>query len=240
MHFETEFTCNFIKQFLPPRCQRILEIGCGRGELAARLAREGFAITAIDSDRDSVVAARRCGVDARVATWPDFEDGRFDAVLFTRSLHHIHPLREAVQRAADCLPDGGRIIVEDFAWESADEKTLRWFASASRILNAAGLLVEGDELLDEIALQDDLLEAWRKNHDHDLHTAAEIGAELETGFGKVTTEEVACYFRYLAKAMGRAEGRDAVLEALAGQETALIAAGAIVALGRRFVGTRAG
>ena len=30
----------------------------------------------------------------------------------------------------DCLSDGGRIIVEDFAYESADENTLCWFLSS--------------------------------------------------------------------------------------------------------------
>jgi len=42
------------------------------GEVAACLTQDGYAVIAIDSDRDSVAAARQLGVDARVATWPDF------------------------------------------------------------------------------------------------------------------------------------------------------------------------
>jgi len=138
MQFETRYTYDFVRRFLPHGCRRILEIGCGVGELAARLSKDGYAVIAIDSDRDSIAAARRLGVNAHVATWPDFDQGQFDAVLFTRSLHHIHPLDESVRHAADCLANGGRIIVEDFAYESADEKTLRWFKSAIHLLEAGG------------------------------------------------------------------------------------------------------
>ena len=145
MRFETRYTYDFIKRFLPPECRRILEVGCGTGELAAHLTHDGYAVIAIDSDRDSVAAARRLDVDARVATWPKFDEGHFDAVLFIRSLHHIHPLDESVRHSADSLVEGGLIIVEDFAYESTDEKTLRWFSSAIRLIEATGLLIVSDD-----------------------------------------------------------------------------------------------
>jgi 2-polyprenyl-3-methyl-5-hydroxy-6-metoxy-1,4-benzoquinol methylase len=85
MQFETRYTYDFIKRFLSSQCRSILEVGCGAGELAACLSKDGYSIVAIDSDCDSVAAARRLGVNARVATWPDFASGQFDAVLFTRS-----------------------------------------------------------------------------------------------------------------------------------------------------------
>ena len=175
---------------------------------------------------------------ARVATWPDFDDGHFDAVLFTRSLHHIHPLHESVKHAADSLADGGRVIVEDFAYESADEKTLRWFASAIRFLQAAGLLVEGDEFLNKVLSKTETRSAWRQNHERELHTAAEIGAQLEKVLDHVIKEEAPYYFRYLAGAIVATEKRDAIVRALAEQEADLAADGSIVALGRRFVAER--
>ena len=186
----------------------------------------------------SVTAARRLGVNARVATWPDFDEVHFDAVLFTRSLHHIHPLDESVRHAADSLVKGGLIIVEDFAYESPDEKTLDWFADAIRRLKTAGLLVEGDEFLKEVLSKSDTLDAWRQNHEHELHTAGRIRAQLEEWFDDVVNEEPPYYFRYLAAAIAVPEKRDAILKALAEEEEALAAEGAIVALGRRFVATR--
>jgi SAM-dependent methyltransferase len=234
MRFETRFTYDFIRRSLPRNCRRILEIGCGTGELAARLSRDGCAVIAIDSDSDSIAAARKMGVDARVATWPDFDDGDFDALLFTRSLHHLHPLDQVVKRAADSLTDRGRAIVDDFAYESTDEKTLRWFAGAIRSLKAARLLIEPDELLSKA----ETLKAWRRNHDPDLHTASQIGAQLEKVFDHVIKQNAPYYFRYLASAIVATEKRNTILQALAEEEATMARDGSIVPLGRRFIAMR--
>ena len=67
MRFETRFTKDFVHRSLPSGARLILEIGCGSGELAASLSSDGLAVVAIDSDYDSIVAARQLGVDARLA-----------------------------------------------------------------------------------------------------------------------------------------------------------------------------
>jgi SAM-dependent methyltransferase len=238
MQFETRYTYDFIKRFLPSEWRRILEVGCGTGELAARLSNDGYSVVAIDSDSDSVAAARRLRVDARIATWPNFAGGQFDAILFTRSLHHIHPLAESVRHAAGSLVEGGLIIVEDFAYESADEKTLHWFASALRLLQATGLL-SVDESLNKLLSTTETLDVWRENHEAELHTAAELEFQLEEVLGRVTREDAAYYFRYVANTIGATKKRDAILQAFAEQEETLAADGSIVALGRRFVTARA-
>jgi SAM-dependent methyltransferase len=238
VQFETLYTYNFVERFLPRDCRRILEVGCGTGELAARLLKDGYSVVAIDSDQDCVAAARRLGVDARVATWPDFDEGHFDSVLFTRSLHHIHPLDKSIRHAADSLVEGGLIIVEDFAYESTDEKTLRWFSSVIRLLEATGLLIVSDEFLGEVLSRTDALKAWREHHEDELHTAAEIDAQLEKLLGRVIRESAAYYFRYIATAISATEKRDAILQAFAEQEETLAAEGSTVALGRRFVAAR--
>jgi SAM-dependent methyltransferase len=235
VQFETRYTYNFVERFLPRDCRRILEVGCGKGELAARLLKDGYSVVAIDSDQDSVVAARRLGVDARVATWPDFDGGDFDAVLFTRSLHHIHPLDKSVRHAAESLVEGGLIIVEDFAYESTDEKTLRWFSSVIRLLEATGSLTVGDDLRDKVLSKTQTLKAWRANYESELHTAAAIDAQLEKLFGRVIRESAAYYFRYITNAITATEKHDAILQAFAEQEETLAAEGSIIALGRRFV-----
>jgi SAM-dependent methyltransferase len=238
MRFETRYTYDFIKRFLSPECQCILEVGCGTGELAARLSNDGYSVVAIDSDGVSIATARRLGVDAHVATWPGFASGQFDAVLFSRSLHHIHTLPESIKRAAESLVTGGLIIVEDFAYESTDEKTLRWFASAIRLLEATGLLTVGDESLNKVLSKTETLKAWRENHENELHTAAEIDAQLEKLFGRVIRENAAYYFRYIANAITATEKRDAIVQAFADHEETLVADSSIVSLGRRFVARR--
>jgi len=238
MAFETRYTYDFVKRFLPPEGRRILEIGCGAGELAACLLKDGYEMVAIDSDCDSIAAAQSRGVDARIATWPDFNVGQFDAVLFTRSLHHIHPLEESVARAAKSLTKGGRIIVKDFAYESADEKTLCWFRTAIRSLEATGRLIVDDEFPEKILAKTETLIAWQQCHEHDLHTAAEIGAQLERIFDRLIKEESPYYFRYIAGAIAPSDKRDAILQAFAEQEETMAANGSIAPLGRRFVAMR--
>jgi SAM-dependent methyltransferase len=238
VQFETRYTYNFVERFLPRDCRRILEVGCGKGELAAHLLKDGYSAVAIDSDQDSVAAARRLGVNARVATWPDFDWGHFDAVLFTRSLHHIHPLDKSIRHAADSLVEGGLIIVEDFAYESTDEKTLRWFSSVIRLLEATGSLTVGDDFRDKVLSKTETLKAWRENYESELHTAAAIDVQLEKLFGRAIRESAAYYFRYIANAITATEKRDAILQGFAEQEESLAAEGSIVALGWRFVAAR--
>jgi SAM-dependent methyltransferase len=239
MRFETRYTYDFVERFVPAECRRILEVGCGTGELAAGMFKDARDIVAIDSDPESVAAARSLGVDAHIATWPDFDAGHFDAVLFIRSLHHIHPLDESIRRAAQCLAYGGRVIVEDFAYESVDAKTLHWFTSALHLLDATGSLEPNNEFLERVLSKTETVEAWRQNHENELHTAAEIDAQLEKVFGRVIRENAPYYFRYAANAITATDNRDAILQAFARQEETLSADGSIVALGRRFVAASA-
>jgi SAM-dependent methyltransferase len=238
MNFETQFTRDFIKRSLPAGARRVLEIGCGSGELAASLLQDEVSLIAIDNDADFIAAAQDLGVDARTAAWPDFDDGQFDAVLFTRSLHHMHPLDKAVQRAADSLVIGGRLIVEDFAHETADEKTLQWFADVIDRLDDAGLLIKGDDFLSALRSKTELAKIWRENHESDLHTAANVFAAIRRVFGEAQCEEAPYYFRYLARAIVPTANRDKTLQNLAEQEAELIAGAMILALGRRFVAER--
>lgn len=240
MHFETRYTYDFVKRSLPSKCQRILEVGCGKGDLAAVLWRDGYSVVAIDVDSDSIAAAQELGVDARVATWPDFEDGRFDAVLFTRSLHHIHPLDESIRHLTDSLSERGRVIVEDFAYESVDAKTLRWFDSAVRQLESTPSLTTNNDLLRKVLSKTKTLKAWRKNHENELHAAGEIKAQLEKTFGRVVSEKTAYFFRYAANAIPVTEKRNALLQAFAKEEETLYKNNSIVALGRRFVAAAGG
>ncbi len=238
MQFETQFTRDFIQRSLPAGARRVLEIGCGSGELAASLLQDGVSLIAIDNDADLIAAAKGLGVDARIAAWPNFEDGQFDAVLFTRSLHHMHPLDKAVQRAADSLVIGGRLIVEDFAYEMAEEKTLQWFADVIDRLDCAGLLFKRDDFLTGLRSRTEMVKTWRENHESDLHTAANVFVEIRRVFGETQYEEAPYYFRYLSRAIVPTADRDKILRDFAAEETALISNGTILPLGRRFVAER--
>lgn len=61
-------------KYLPDRNSRILEVGCGNGELAFALQSYGFQIVAIDTGKEAIENTKRLGVDARFAEFPNFDN----------------------------------------------------------------------------------------------------------------------------------------------------------------------
>jgi SAM-dependent methyltransferase len=218
------YTHAFVRAALPEPCHSLLEVGCGNGELAQMLRRDGFEVVAIDSDPDAVQGAVQRGVDARLATWPTALDETFDAILFTRSLHHIHDLKGALDAAVARLRHGGRIIVEDFRAEGASDSARTWFAGLCRLLHTSGALREGVNLA---AILD---RAAPNAHEHELHSSDSIRSVLARR-GAVGEQDAAYFFRYLEPEFVATEAAQAFLD----QELSLIRSGALDALGKRFV-----
>jgi 2-polyprenyl-3-methyl-5-hydroxy-6-metoxy-1,4-benzoquinol methylase len=95
------------------RPTRVLEVGCGWGELAERLARDtGATVVAIDSSQRMVELARERGVDARLADVQHlpFADGGFDVVVAAWMLYHVPDLERGVGELARVLRPGGRLV----------------------------------------------------------------------------------------------------------------------------------
>jgi len=73
----------------------VLEVGCGPGEAAERVARElGARVTSVDISPRMVELTRARGVDAAVADVQQlpFDDGSFDCVLAQWMLFHVPDL----------------------------------------------------------------------------------------------------------------------------------------------------
>jgi SAM-dependent methyltransferase len=150
---------------LPPPPARLLEVGCGNGALAAELRRNGWRITGLDPAEDACAAAEARGVNVVQGTLPDI-GGDWDALLFTRSLHHVPDLVATVQEAVDRLGPGGRIVLEDFARERADRAAAEFLYDTVDLLEAAGLADPADDPVDRPA---DPLARWHRQRGH-LHT----------------------------------------------------------------------
>jgi SAM-dependent methyltransferase len=92
---------------------RVLEVGCGWGELAARIAAELDAeVVAVDLSPRMVELAREQGIDARVADAQQlpFADGEFDCVTANWMLYHVPDLDRALGEMARVLRPGGRLV----------------------------------------------------------------------------------------------------------------------------------
>jgi SAM-dependent methyltransferase len=92
---------------------RVLEVGCGWGELAQWISGEtAAALAAIDLSPHMVQLARERGVDASVADVQalPFSDGAFDVVVAAWMLYHVPDLELAVAEIARVLVPGGRLV----------------------------------------------------------------------------------------------------------------------------------
>ena len=99
----------------PKRGERILDLGCGTGQLTARIAETGASAVGIDSSPQMIDTARanypelRFEVaDARVYRTPE----TFDGVFSNAALHWIKPPEQAAESISLALKPGGRLIAE--------------------------------------------------------------------------------------------------------------------------------
>ena len=90
----------------------MLEVGCGEGELAERLAAIVLDVVAIDQSPRMVELTRARGVDARVADVQElpFPDDSFDAVLAAWMLYHVADLDRGLSEIGRVLRPGGRLV----------------------------------------------------------------------------------------------------------------------------------
>jgi SAM-dependent methyltransferase len=224
----------FLCRVLPAPPLRVLEVGCGRGELAALLLARGYAVTALDVDPEAVAAAREAGVPAIQC---DFLDGwavPHDAVLFTRSLHHVADLERASALAAEaCLP-GGVVVLDEFARERADAATAAWFYEVRAILAAAGALTAP-----EPPAEPDPRERWEVEYGsrraHRLHTGGAIVAALGGCLHVELVEGCPYLYRQLAQWLEPTEHGAAVAERVLQVERERLARGELVPMGVRAV-----
>ena len=204
----------FVLSELPTPPARVFEVGCGGGELALALAREGYSVTAIDPRAPEGPIFRRTHLE------DFFDDVGFDAVLASVSLHHVEALGAAVHKLAGLLRPGGLLILEEFAKERFAGSTARWYYHQRRALAAVGI--------DENPVPDDF-ETWQRQWEEkhaDIHSFAELRHELDARFTRRYLDWTPYLFDYRLR------------DSLEPLERELIESDAINATGCRYVGER--
>ena len=200
----------FAVEHLPAPPARVLDVGCGQGELTTALAVAGYDALGIDPLAPAGDHFRRLKLE-------DVEETEsFAAIVAGNSLHHVRDLETGLDKIARLLQPGGVLVVDEFAWDRLDKTTLDWLYGQRRALAAAG---HGEAPTS----RDDLRREWEAEH-LGLHGFVALREGLDARFDERAFEWKPYLHRTLA---------GVATEVL---EQALIDAGAIQALGLRYAG----
>lgn len=163
--FVWQYGRSLLELLAPQPGERILDAGCGTGQLTAEVARSGADVVGVDRSENMVQQARHNFPEIR------FEVGdlcalnfhrEFDAVFSNAVLHWVRPAQEAADSMARSLKPGGRLVAElgaqgntrelmaavDAAWEAVAHSPVPahpWYypslAEYCSVLERAGLEV---------------------------------------------------------------------------------------------------
>lgn len=144
---------------LPARAGRAVDLGCGTGVHTRLLATRFTEVLAVDISEPMLQQARAARQRSNVRyerrdlidVSPD-EDGRFDTVLSTFTLHHLHDLETALKHLGCLVRPGGRLLVVDNVDDDVHRprsalRTGAWRACGSDLLHRRRHVAEAVELL---------------------------------------------------------------------------------------------
>ena len=202
----------FVFARLPAPPARVLEVGCGSGELALEIAAAGYDVLAIDPVAPEGAIFRR-------TTLEELDDaGPFAAVVASLSLHHVHDLDVALDRIAALLAPDGVLLVDEFAPDRYDDPTTDWYFGQRRAL----AVTRGETPPHSL---DEFREKLARDHDG-LHGHETMRAALDARF----EERSFTWEPYLWRELNGVASRDL--------EQMLVDTGAIQATGYRYAGER--
>jgi SAM-dependent methyltransferase len=147
---------------------RILDVGCGHGEMAAKLTKNGFTVTGIDPSSEAISAAQANHPQVRflvgTAENPPLVAEKFEAAYFLNSLHHVphSQMKTAILTAARLVaPNGVVMIIEPLA-SGSFFRAMRPVEDESEIRAKAANAV--DELIADGSLELLNLQRWDREN----------------------------------------------------------------------------
>jgi trans-aconitate methyltransferase len=178
--------------------ERIIDLGCGAGQLTAKIAEAGAAVMGIDRSPEMIAQARANfpAIDFRLGEAADFAVAEpVDAVFSNAVLHWVRDARAAADCVARALNTGGRFVLEmggrgntqtllDMVAEVAGPVAIPWYFPSvgeyAMVLESAGFEVRTATLFDrptEVAGENGL-EDWLVMFGSGLGLSAEQRGEV--------------------------------------------------------------
>jgi len=182
---------------VPATCQNALEIGCGTGAFARRLAERSEQVVALDLSTEMVRVARTRSsrlhnLEFQVGdamTW-NFPRSHFDFVCSIATLHHLNQ-RELLLKIKDALKPRGVLVVVDLVQSSG---------FGERMLDVIGLGVSGSlRLLHNGRLKPprEVRKAWEQHGKHDSYSTISQMRALAHEILPGTSVSRCLFWRYL-------------------------------------------
>ena len=105
-----------IKKFLNKKNPKVLDVGCGLGEIDIGLSRFGYKITAFDSDRGAIKIAKignkESGTDVNFYVDDDIKlKKRFDLVIMNHSIEHLADAEKILKKVFKVLNSSGVLFL---------------------------------------------------------------------------------------------------------------------------------
>lgn len=178
-----------------PGDARIVEIGCGTGQMSIYLARADRVVIGADLTRASLLlaaaAAKRFAVDKALfvetdLASPGLRQAAFDIVYCSGVLHHTADPRESFRRIAKLVRPGGMIVIG--LYNAIARIPLRLRRAVARLTKERW--IPHDPVLDDRAAEPARREAWLRDQyrhpEEHRHTLAEVRRWFaENGIGYV-------------------------------------------------------
>lgn len=102
-----------LQNLLIPAPSRVLEIGCGSGNLARALSAQGYTVTATTNGTAEAEALLAAGIaHVQVDFMRYLPPQRFDIVVLQQSAQYFDPVL-LLARVKECLREGGQLLIAD-------------------------------------------------------------------------------------------------------------------------------
>jgi len=113
--FVSKYGEDVIEWLQPKAGEKIIDVGCGTGQLANEIAIKGAVVTGIDKSPDMIAKAKSAypNIQFEVKDVTDFAfEDAFDAAFSNATLHWVNEKEKAIACMYNSLKDEGRLILE--------------------------------------------------------------------------------------------------------------------------------